>query len=757
MSNIKFQESQAQPDLSILEKYKRDLNLVESIIKQKANDLNQSRAEFLSEQQEILKRLTVIQDRVLFNFLPRWKHEQQLANNGFETDPTALDQIQLWVEKITFITWRLRNQLKALQHLLGARPNVPFDQEQINKFGLLLVKSLETLIHNTFVVEKQPPQVMKTNTRFASTVRFLSGSELNIQMINPTVRVAIFSESRARAIIRHQKNVYNGWDVPGVAPLTPQREITPPVATVSPPQVQLYGQQQQPQSAQPLNQAYPSFSPDSQQPPVAPIINGPQQAPVTTQQEFFQQQHPPQQFTVSPVQQPQAMTPQQYTTIYQPNNNPYPLAGSNGAQNCYTQKVMNMNDFDPSGEILNCSNILEYQASTRQLLCHFRNMQLKKIKRTEKKGTECVMDEMFVLLFHSQFRIADPLIDSSNLSPSCTWIKQDLCFHIMAFSLPVVVIVHGNQEPHAWATVTWHNAFARPDDLLYKVPDKVSWRELGQVLSEKFRSCAGRGLSAQNLEYLGRKVHRGPILNDDDVCISWNQFAKEPLPEKQFTFWEWFHSILKLTKEHLRDLWNAERIFGFIGKQGCVDLLLGSHYHEPKPIGTFLMRFSETELGGITIAWVSGSSAAQSERNSSIKIMKRSSPASPSASVLMHLQPFVSKDLSTRSLADRIRDLEDLVTLYPDRPKDEAFRSYYAPLIDTTPLSNGYIRPMLIQTLVTKYPKNSASNSTDCANTPNSMSQSSPECTYQDHAFMNEMDTYPSYDQTMSEFNSTIQ
>lgn len=33
-------------------------------------------------------------------------------------------------------------------------------------------------------------------------------------------------------------------------------------------------------------------------------------------------------------------------------------------------------------------------------------------------------------------------------------------------SLPVVVIVHGNQEPHAWATVTWDNAFAEPVRIL---------------------------------------------------------------------------------------------------------------------------------------------------------------------------------------------------------------------------------------------------------------------------------------------------
>ena len=29
-------------------------------------------------------------------------------------------------------------------------------------------------------------------------------------------------------------------------------------------------------------------------------------------------------------------------------------------------------------------------------------------------------------------------------------------------SLPVVVIVHGVQEPQAWATITWDNASAEP-------------------------------------------------------------------------------------------------------------------------------------------------------------------------------------------------------------------------------------------------------------------------------------------------------
>lgn len=48
---------------------------------------------------------------------------------------------------------------------------------------------------------------------------------------------------------------------------------------------------------------------------------------------------------------------------------------------------------------------MEYQQTTRQLSVSFRNMQLKKIKRAEKKGTESVMDEKFSLFFESRFSI----------------------------------------------------------------------------------------------------------------------------------------------------------------------------------------------------------------------------------------------------------------------------------------------------------------------------------------------------------------
>ena len=99
---------------------------------------------------------------------------------------------------------------------------------------------------------------------------------------------------------------------------------------------------------------------------------------------------------------------------------------------------------EASGEILNNTGTMEYQKASRQLSVSFRfvpvslifcklnfkprsssrllmlfsfqnhfffffalyrNMQLRKIKRAEKKGTESVMDEKFSLLFQSKFSV----------------------------------------------------------------------------------------------------------------------------------------------------------------------------------------------------------------------------------------------------------------------------------------------------------------------------------------------------------------
>ena len=80
--------------------------------------------------------------------------------------------------------------------------------------------------------------------------------------------------------------------------------------------------------------------------------------------------------------------------------------------------------------------------------------------------------------------------------------------------------------------------------------------------------------------------------------FSWPLFCKEALPDRNFTFWEWFHRILLLTQQHLSKLWQKGFVMGFISKPLAEQMLL------EKQSGTFLLRFSDSELGGVTIAYV---------------------------------------------------------------------------------------------------------------------------------------------------------
>lgn len=182
-------------------------------------------------------------------------------------------------------------------------------------------------------------------------------------------------------------------------------------------------------------------------------------------------------------------------------------------------------------------------------------------------------------------------------------------------------------------------------------------------------------------------------------------------------------------------------ILGFVNKQQAHDLLIS------KPDGTFLLRFSDSEIGGITIAWKfdsgecsprcphlrvpiwapsappvstwhqhcrahacsspllllsamlhfvprcwgreksSGSSAGFSAQ-SQAHPRHHCGPYScfPAERMFWNLMPFTTRDFSIRSLADRLGDLSYLIYVFPDRPKDEVFSKYYTPVLcESTP------------------------------------------------------------------------
>ncbi|XP_030588734.1 signal transducer and activator of transcription 6 isoform X1 [Archocentrus centrarchus] len=312
---------------------------------------------------------------------------------------------------------------------------------------------------------------------------------------------------------------------------------------------------------------------------------------------------------------------------------------------------------DNVGELINNSAVLEHNLATKSTCANFRNMSIKKIKRADRKGSESVTEEKFALLFTAEITIT-----------GC-----DTPYRIQVISQPVVVIVHGSQDNNAVATIIWDCAFSERDRIPFVVPERVPWRMMYNTLNSKFTSEVGtqHNLDQYNQHFLAQKIFDKPDYADDfsNMMVSWAQFNKEVLPGRTFTFWQWFEGVMELTKKHLKSYWSEGLIFGFIGKQ---------HLHlilKDRPNGTFLLRFSDSEIGGITIAYVS--------------------PSENGGQKIQNIQPFSKRDLEIRGLGDRIRDIEHITYLYPEYNKRDVFGKFYTvePQLST---NTGYI-PVSLQ------------------------------------------------------------
>ncbi|MGH0147658.1 UNVERIFIED_CONTAM: hypothetical protein FKN15_011305 [Acipenser sinensis] len=234
-------------------------------------------------------------------------------------------------------------------------------------------------------------------------------------------------------------------------------------------------------------------------------------------------------------------------------------------------------------------------------------------------------------------------------------------------SFPIVVIVHGSQDNNALATILWDCAFSEMDRIPFVVPDRVSWQQMCDTLNTKFMSevQTPRRLDNDNFRFLAQKIFDEPDISGDfqNRMVSWSQFNKEVLPGRGFTFWQWFDGVMELTKRHLKNYWTDRLIFGFIGKQ-YLHLLL-----QQSEDGTFLLRFSDSEIGGITIAYVTTTDTGSRQ--------------------ILNIQPFTKKDLEIRSLGDRIQDITFIQFVYPNRAKNEAFNKYYTVMPNK---NNGYLQ-----------------------------------------------------------------
>ncbi|XP_005366479.1 signal transducer and activator of transcription 4 [Microtus ochrogaster] len=288
------------------------------------------------------------------------------------------------------------------------------------------------------------------------------------------------------------------------------------------------------------------------------------------------------------------------------------------------------------------------EASNGSLSVEFRHLQPKEMKSSAgskgNEGCHMVTEELHSIAFETQICLYGLTID------------------LETSSLPVVMISNVSQLPNAWASIIWYNVSTNDCQNLvfFNNPPSVTLSQLLEVMSWQFSSYVGRGLNSDQLNMLAEKLTVQS--NYSDGHLSWAKFCKEHLPGKPFTFWTWLEAILDLIKKHILPLWIDGYIMGFVSKEKERLLL------KDKMPGTFLLRFSESHLGGITFTWVDHSENGEVRFHSVEPYNKGRLSALPFADILRDYKVIMAENVPENPLK----------YLYPDIPKDKAFGKHYS-------------------------------------------------------------------------------
>ncbi|KAM9736251.1 signal transducer and activator of transcription 4 isoform 2-T2 [Dama dama] len=287
------------------------------------------------------------------------------------------------------------------------------------------------------------------------------------------------------------------------------------------------------------------------------------------------------------------------------------------------------------------------ESSNGSLSVEFRHLPKEMKSSAGNKGNEgchMVTEELHSITFETQICLYGLTID------------LETC------SLPVVMISNVSQLPNAWASIIWYNVSTSDSQnlIFFNNPPSATLSQLLEVMSWQFSSYVGRGLNSDQLNMLAEKLTVQSSYNDGH--LTWAKFCKEHLPGKSFTFWTWLEAILDLIKKHILPLWIDGYIMGFVSKEKERLLL------KDKMPGTFLLRFSESHLGGITFTWVDHSENGEVRFHSVEPYNKGRLSALPFADILRDYKVIMAENIPENPLK----------YLYPDIPKDKAFGKHYS-------------------------------------------------------------------------------
>ncbi|EDV28352.1 uncharacterized protein TRIADDRAFT_53918 [Trichoplax adhaerens] len=154
---------------------------------------------------KIVDGVKLLHTKVLAGQLFEWKQRQKTLcgiENLTVKHCEELKQIQLWCESSLDAIWRTKILVEQV-HAVCDKNLMP-NNEPVKPRLDIIFQELESLlcelVKETFIIMKQPPQIIKVETKFAASVCSLIGTKLNALSGLTDVKAHILSESQVRSI-----------------------------------------------------------------------------------------------------------------------------------------------------------------------------------------------------------------------------------------------------------------------------------------------------------------------------------------------------------------------------------------------------------------------------------------------------------------------------------------------------------------------------------------------------------------------------
>lgn len=139
----------------------------EQVLRQLSQQMEQQRIELFTSICRVIGTLESVQFDV-YKRLNDWRCNQRLAcygDRGLDGSKLNLDEIQIWFGELYILISNTRTLIESMRN-----SDLPHTQTQLNhEFDSVfdkITRILQQLILSSFVVEEQPPQVIKKETRY---------------------------------------------------------------------------------------------------------------------------------------------------------------------------------------------------------------------------------------------------------------------------------------------------------------------------------------------------------------------------------------------------------------------------------------------------------------------------------------------------------------------------------------------------------------------------------------------------------------